>query len=86
MWGELAYHERLFNPPPQFSRLGTWCPNFFCMYFVVSCMYLDGGMGGGLLLILGLVRYKHTIHVHLQLLDLQFGQLLIYTLKYFSLQ
>ena len=22
MWGELASHKRLFNPPPQFSRLG----------------------------------------------------------------
>ena len=24
--GELASHERLFNPPPQFSRLGTQSP------------------------------------------------------------
>ena len=32
MWGELASHKRLFNPPPQFSRLGTWCPALmFCM-------------------------------------------------------
>ena len=23
VWGELASHKRLFNPPPQFSRLGT---------------------------------------------------------------
>ena len=22
VWGELASHKRLFNPPPQFSRLG----------------------------------------------------------------
>ena len=38
----------------------------------VSCMYLDGGMGGGgwlltsffsIIYILGLVCYKHTIHV-----------------------
>ena len=37
----------------------------------VSCMYLDGGMGGGgwlltsffsIIYILGLVCYKHTIH------------------------
>ena len=64
MWGELACHERLFNPPPQFSRLGT-------------CMYLDGGMGGGgwlltslfsIIYILGLVCYKHTIHVVLDVL------------------
>ena len=32
VWGELASHKRLFNPPPQFSRLGTWCPALmFCM-------------------------------------------------------
>ena len=72
MWGELACHERLFNPPLQLSRLGTWCPNFFCTSVLfVSCMYLDGGMGGGgwlltsffsIIYILGLVCYKHTIH------------------------
>ena len=32
---ELACHKRLFNPPPQFSRLGTWCPTFVC---VCMCM------------------------------------------------
>ena len=26
VWGELASHKRLFNPPPQFSRLGTRSP------------------------------------------------------------
>ena len=35
VWGELACHKRLFNPPPQFSRLGTWCPAFVC---VCMCM------------------------------------------------
>ena len=38
MWGELACHKR---PPPQFSRLGTWCPAFVCMYVYV-CVY--GGL------------------------------------------
>ena len=50
------------------------CPTFFVQVFLfVSCMYLDGGMGGGgwlltsffsIIYILGLVCYKHTIHVH----------------------
>ena len=40
VWGELASHKRLFNPPPQFSRLGTQCPAlmschvYLCMCFV----------------------------------------------------
>ena len=39
VWGELACHKRLFNPPPQFSRLGTWCPAFVCMYvYVCVCV------------------------------------------------
>ena len=39
VWGELACHKRLFNPPPQFSRLGTWCPAFVCMYvYVCACV------------------------------------------------
>ena len=83
--GNLACHERLFNPPPQFSRLGTWCTNFFGINyiykcFVVSCMYLDGGMGERTqrrvatytsllsfllsIIILGLACYKHTIHAY----------------------
>ena len=43
VWGELACHKRLFNPPPQFSRLGTWCPAFVCVYMYVCvcvCVYL----------------------------------------------
>ena len=43
MWGELACHKRLFNPPPQFSRLGTWCPAFVCMYVYV-CVCVFGGL------------------------------------------
>ena len=40
MWGELASHKRLFNPPPQFLRLGTQCPAlmshhvYLCMCFL----------------------------------------------------
>ena len=63
------------NPLPQFSRLGTWCPTFFCTSVLfVSGMYLDGGMGGGGWLLTSLflfhylyswasMLYKHTIHV-----------------------
>ena len=43
VWGELACHKRLFNPPPQFSRLCTWCPAFVCMYVYVCvcvCVYV----------------------------------------------
>ena len=43
VWGELACHKRLFNPPPQFSRLGTWCPAFVCMYVYV-CVCVFGGL------------------------------------------
>ena len=75
MWGELACHERLYNPPSQFSRLGTWCPTFFVQVFCLSpvCTWMEGwGEEGGYLLlyffsiiyILGLVCYKHTIHVY----------------------
>ena len=49
----------------------TVCMSCTSVLFV-SCMYLDGGMGGGgwlltsffsIIYILGLVCYKHTIHV-----------------------
>ena len=59
-----------------------WAPGvlpFFCTSVLfVSCMYLDEGMGGGGWLlnfflfyyyILGLVRYKHTIHVYMYMLQ-----------------
>ena len=39
----------LFNPPPQFSRLGTWCPAFVCMYVYVCvcvCVCVFGGLSG----------------------------------------
>ena len=46
MWGELASRKRLFNPPPQFSRLGTWCPALMscmnvceCVFMCVVCVY-----------------------------------------------
>ena len=28
--GESWHAMKYFNAPPQFSRLGTWCPNLFC--------------------------------------------------------
>ena len=74
MWGELACHERLFNPPHYFSRLGTWCPTFFVQVFCLSpvCTWMEGWGRRELLTsffsiiyILGLVCYKHTIHVYL---------------------
>ena len=45
VWGELACHKRLFNPPPQFSRLGTWCPTFLCASVCLVCVFgwRDGG-------------------------------------------
>ena len=46
---DLGREGRVRNrSPPQFSRLGTWCPNFFCTSVLLSpvCIYLDGGMGG----------------------------------------
>ena len=35
VWGELASHKRLFNPPSQFSRLGTLL--LVCYTRVLSC-------------------------------------------------
>ena len=32
------------NPPPQFSRLGTWCPTLLCATVSVY-VYLGGGWG-----------------------------------------
>ena len=40
MWGELASHKRLFNPPPQFSRLGILVslrPIFLCNFQFLVC-------------------------------------------------
>ena len=48
VWGELACHKRLFNPPPQFSRLGTWCPTLLCATVLFVSVYVPGWrMGGG---------------------------------------
>ena len=41
VWGELACHKRLFNPPLQFSRLGTWCPTYICAS-IVCLIYVFG--------------------------------------------
>ena len=40
MWGELASHKRLFSPPPQFSRLGTWCPALMSCMNVCECVFM----------------------------------------------
>ena len=38
MWGELASHKRLFNPPSQFSRLGILVsPIFLCNFQFLVC-------------------------------------------------
>ena len=40
VWGELASHKRLFNPPPQFSRLGILVslrPIFLCNFQYLVC-------------------------------------------------
>ena len=40
VWGELASHKRLFNPPPQFSRLGILVslrPIFLCNFQFLVC-------------------------------------------------
>ena len=51
MWGELASHKRLFNPPPQFSRLGILVSlrpifyaifNFLCVMYIYVCLYMCG--------------------------------------------
>ena len=58
MCGE-SWHAILFNPPPQFSRLGTWCPIYFFFFFLVQvfclspvCTWMEGWEeeGGYLLL------------------------------------
>ena len=74
MWGELACHERLFTTA-LVLKAGHLVSYLFCTSVLfVSCMYLDGGMGGGgwlltsffsIIYILGLVCYKHTIHVRM---------------------
>ena len=40
MWGELASHKRLINPPPQFSRLGIQGPALVLLCFVLRCLLL----------------------------------------------
>ena len=40
VWGESASHKRLFNPPPQFSRLGILVslrPIFLCNFQFLVC-------------------------------------------------
>ena len=77
VWGELACRKRLFNPPPQFSRVGTWCPAFVCMYvYVCVCVcsfyiWIEGlcvvGAGGWLWVLsrltFYLVCYTYFFHI-----------------------
>ena len=48
VWGELASRKRLFNPPPQFSRLGTQGPALVLLFCVVLfvCVLHYGDEGG----------------------------------------
>ena len=47
MWGELASHKRLFNPPSRFSRLGTQCPALMsCHVYLYLCMCVMYGYFG----------------------------------------
>ena len=64
----ISCHKRLFNPPPQFSRLGTWCPTLLCATVLFVSVYVLGWRmgGGGWLLVfysLWLVCYKYAFHV-----------------------
>ena len=65
MWGELASHKRLFNPPPQFSRLGILVSlrpislsifNFLCGMCVFVCQAWDHPSSF-------LVCYAHTLYM-----------------------
>ena len=40
MWGELVSRKRLFNPPPQFSRLGTWSPALLFSIIIIFHYFL----------------------------------------------
>ena len=44
VWGELASHKRLFNPPSQFSRLGIQVSPLYI--FIYSCMVGTEGWVG----------------------------------------
>ena len=38
VWGELASHKRLFNPPSQFSRLGIQVSPLYIYIYILVCM------------------------------------------------
>ena len=66
VWGELASHKRLFNPLPQFSRLGTRgpAPMLCCVVCLCLglCVYVGDGGGGFLSVFLGyLAGMQYTI-------------------------
>ena len=84
VWGELACHKRLFNPPPQFSRLGTWCPTYICKYCLSHiCIWIEGCVVDDnfflsffLSFLFWLVCYKYTFHVHAKVFSIQIFQYL----------
>ena len=59
--GELASHKRLFNPPPQFSRLGIQVslgPIFLYFLYMYMCL---SGLGSTFFLLFQLVCYTHVL-------------------------
>ena len=58
----------LFNPLPQFSRLGTWCPTFYVNACISVFVYLGGGFVWDFFFFLlhfftvRVVCYTHTFH------------------------
>ena len=86
VWGELATWHAMKDSLTHHPSSQGWAPGvqtfFVYIYkcFVVSCMYLDGGMGERTqrrvatytsllsfllsIIILGLACYKHTIHAY----------------------
>ena len=63
VWGELASHKRLFNPAPQFSRLGIQCPALVsCHLYLCMCFVWDLWIyvGGGFYLFISLSIYLST--------------------------
>ena len=55
--GRVGMPQKIFNPPPQFSKLGTLCPT------LVACLFVswDWSFLGFFLLLSVLVCYTHII-------------------------
>ena len=58
MWGELASHKRLFNPPPQFSRVSLRL-NFICIF----CPFASYGVRVGITFLSSLYELVCYAHV-----------------------